>query len=58
LFCPFLIFSASSIPPIRTAAVCKLFSPSMACSRCLTRRWSCSMTLLRYFLLRKSIVLS
>ena len=38
LYCPFLIFSISSIPLITTAAVRKFFSPSMGRSRCLTRR--------------------
>ena len=52
LYCPFLIFSASSIPLITTAAVRKLFSPSIGRSRCFTRRWSCSMRLFSYLLLR------
>ena len=30
LNCPFLIFSANSMPPIATAAVRKLFKPSIA----------------------------
>ena len=38
LYCPFLIFSASSTPLITIAAVRKLFSPSMGRSRCFTRR--------------------
>jgi len=37
LNCSFLIFSASSIPLITTAAVRKLFSPNIGRSRCLTR---------------------
>ena len=30
----------------------KLFKPSIGRSRCLIRRWSCSITLFRYLLLR------
>ena len=52
LNCPFLIFSANLIPLMTTAAVLKLFSPSIGPSRCFTRRWSCSMVLFRCLLLR------
>src|SRR5215469_13374584 len=38
LNCPFLIFSTNSTPPITTAAVRKLFRPSIRPSRCFTRR--------------------
>jgi hypothetical protein len=37
----FLIFAASSIPLIVTAAVSKRLKPSIGPIRCLTRRWSC-----------------
>src|SRR5439155_7508997 len=36
--CPFLIFSANSRPPMTTAAVRKLFHPSIGRSRCFSRR--------------------
>ncbi len=52
LNCCFLIFSASSIPLITTAAVRKLFTPSIGASRCFTPRWSYSMVWFRYLLLR------
>lgn len=38
LNCPFLIFSASSIPLITTSAVLKLFSPNIGRNRCLILR--------------------
>jgi hypothetical protein len=47
LNCRFLIFSASSMPPITTTAVSKLFKPSIGRSRCLIRRWSCSIVQLQ-----------
>ena len=48
----FLIFAASSIPLIVTAAVSKRLKPSIGPIRCFTRRWSCSIPLLRYLLER------
>jgi hypothetical protein len=36
--CPFLIFSANSIPLITTAAVWEFFRPTITRMRCLTRR--------------------
>jgi hypothetical protein len=37
--CLFLIFSASSMPPITTSAVQKLFSPGIGRSRCSSICW-------------------
>jgi hypothetical protein len=48
----FLIFAASSIPLIVTAAVSKRLKPSIGPIRCFTRRWSCSTSLLRNLLER------
>src|SRR5215831_11100332 len=42
LNCPFLIFSANSIPPIVTTALSNRLNPSIGRIRCFTRRWSCS----------------
>jgi hypothetical protein len=50
LNCPFLIFSASSIPLIVIAAWSNRLNPSIGRIRCFTRRWSCSMRLFKYWL--------
>jgi hypothetical protein len=47
---PFLIFSANSIPLMVTAAFSNRLNPSIGRIRCLTRRWSCSMRLFKYWL--------
>src|SRR6202140_720470 len=47
--CPFLIFSASSIPEIVTTAWSNRFNPSIGRIRCFTLRWSCS-RLFKYWL--------
>src|SRR3954468_11044926 len=52
LNCCFRIFSASSIPLIVIAAVWNRLNPSIGRVRCFTRRWSCSIPLLRYLLER------
>src|SRR5450755_1580521 len=52
LNCRFLIFSASSTPAMTTIDVRKLFSPNIGRSRCFTRRWSCSILLFKYLLVR------
>ena len=52
LNCPFLIFSANSIPEIVTVARSNRLNPSMGRIRCFTRRWSCSTKLFRYWLHR------
>src|SRR5215831_11135340 len=50
LNCPFLIFSANSIPLIVTTAWSNLLNPSIGRIRCFTRRWSCSIKLFKYWL--------
>ena len=52
LNCPFLIFSINSIPLIVTTAEEKFFRPTIARIRCFTRRWSCSIPLFKYLLVR------
>src|SRR5260370_36689783 len=52
LYCPFLIFSANSIPEIVTAALSNRLNPSMGRIRCFTLRWSCSTRLFKYCLER------
>src|SRR3982750_1105905 len=52
LNCCFLIFAASSIPLMVTAAVWNRVNPSIGRIRCFTRRWFCSVPLLRYLLER------
>src|SRR5712691_8751827 len=52
LNCPFLIFSANSIPEIVTAASSNRLNPSMDRIRCFTLRWSCSTRLFKYWLER------
>jgi hypothetical protein len=47
LNCCFLIFSASSMPRIVTAAVSNRLNPSIGLTRCFIRRWSCSTTLFK-----------
>src|ERR1700757_3254545 len=44
----FLIFSASSMPRIVTAAVSNRLNPSIGLTRCFIRRWSCSTTLFKH----------
>src|SRR6516225_109211 len=46
----FLIFAASSMPRIATAAVSNRLNPSIGRTRCFIRRWSCSVTLFKYLL--------
>jgi hypothetical protein len=55
LNCCFLIFAASSIPLIVTAAVWNRLKPSIGRIRCFTWRWSCSIPLFRYLLERTRI---
>src|SRR6202162_4326121 len=50
LNCPFLIFSASSIPEIVTTALSNRLNPSIGRIRCFTLRWSCSTKLFKYWL--------
>src|SRR5215472_12710773 len=50
LNCPFLIFSANSIPLIVTTALSNRLNPSIGRIRCFTRRWSCSIKLFKYWL--------
>ncbi len=50
LNCPFLIFSASSIPEIVTTALSNRLNPSIGRIRCFTLRWSCSTRLFKYWL--------
>ena len=52
LYCPFLIFSANSIPEIVTAAFSNRLNPSMGRVRCFTLWWSCSTRLFKYWLER------
>jgi hypothetical protein len=52
LNCPFLIFSANSIPEIVTAALSNRLNLSMGRIRCFTLRWSCSTRLFKYWLER------
>src|ERR1700676_1146172 len=50
LNCPFLIFSASSIPEIVITALSNRLKPSMGRIRCFILRWSCSTRLFKYWL--------
>jgi hypothetical protein len=40
------------MPPITTSAVLKLVSPNIGRNRCFILRWSCSIMLFKYVLLR------